>query len=304
MWTAARVVDVLRKRGDLWEPAPGLVCLRGDVLALLRALEARLARLAEGEGFPEWRLAPGIGLDVLSRAGYFESFPQWLTAAGHLSGDESTLEAVARADDPGAAAASALEPADCALSPALCYHTYSRLAGTQVAEARMTAQGTCWRHEGERLRTLERGWAFTMRELVYVGPSEDTERFRRRGMKLVGALADELGLESTVVQATDPFFAPTGRGRELLQMMKGLKHELMLPLGDDHSIAAASFNHHERFFGEAFDIRLPNGRPATSGCVAFGLERWLLAFLVAHGPDADAWPPLNTRPEELETIPT
>lgn len=304
MWTAARIVDVLRKRGELWEPVPGMVSLRGDVLRLLRSLEERLAGIAAAEDFPEWRLAPGIALGTLSRARYFESFPQWLTAAGHLSGDPGTLEAVARSADPGEAAAEALEPAECALSPALCYHTYARLAGSRIERVRMTAQGTCWRHEGDRLRTLRRGWAFTMRELVFVGGPDETERFRRRCIQLASGLAAELGLEYRIVEATDPFFAPTSRGRELLQMMKGLKQELMLPLGCDEWTAAASFNNHERFFGEAFDIRLPDGGPAASGCVAFGLERWLLALLVAHGPEPAGWPTIGARTNPLETIPS
>jgi len=58
----------------------------------------------------------------------------------------------------------------------------------------------------------------------------------------------------------------------------------------DDSVAAASFNPHERFFGEAFDIRLADGSPAASACVAFGIERWLLAFLAAHGTSARGWP--------------
>ena len=90
--------------------------------------------------------------------------------------------------------------------------------------------------------------------------------------------------------ATDPFFAPAARAKHVLQQLKELKHELLLPIGASNSIAASSFNLHETFFGEAFDIRLPNGKPATTACVAFGLERWLLAFLVRHGPDADGWP--------------
>ena len=46
----------------------------------------------------------------------------------------------------------------------------------------------------------------------------------------------------------------------------------------------------EVFFGDAFDIRLEDGTAAHTACTAFGLERWLLAVLVRHGPDAAAWP--------------
>jgi hypothetical protein len=80
----------------------------------------------------------------------------------------------------------------------------------------------------------------------------------------------------------------------MLQRLKGLKHELRLPIGGGESTAAASFNHHERFFGGAFDIHLSDGSPAASGCAAFGVERWLLAYLVAHGVEPAGWPLLRT----------
>jgi len=294
MWNANRVVAELIRRGELWEPVEGLTSLRGDALALFQAIERALGEIARSDGFEEWRLAPGLDLQTLARAEYFASFPQWLTAAGHLGGDDVALGAIARSADPAEAARQALRPSGCALSPALCYHTYARLAGRTVDALRMTTQGTCWRYEGDRLQTLERGWAFTMRELVEVGTSAAVGEFRQTGMTLGVALARTLGLDGELTEATDPFFAPTARGKTLLQQVKGLKHELRLPLGDGTSVAAASFNDHEQFFGDRFDIRLPGGVPASSGCVAFGLERWVLAFLVAHGPDAAAWPTIHS----------
>lgn len=309
MWTSTDIVEVLRERGELWESRPGLLGLRGDALSLLRSIEGLLATLADEEGCAEWRLPSGVSFETLARASYFDSFPQWLTAAGHLGDDPHVLESVARSDEPAQAAARATRPGECALPPALCYHTYERLAGSTVDRVRMTAHGTCWRHEGDRLAPLERGWAFTMRELVLVGRPPDVAGLRRRGMEVASSLATSLGLEHEIVEATDPFFAPTARGRELLQRVKSLKHELLLPIGAGRTVAAASFNDHERFFGDAFDIRLDDGTTAASGCVAFGVERWLLAFLVAHGPDADAWPgpadgwpnPADARPEPLPT---
>jgi hypothetical protein len=65
-----------------------------------------------------------------------------------------------------------------------------------------------------------------------------------------------------------------------------------VPLGEGgRSLAVASLNDHEIHFGEAFDLRLPGGAVASSACVAFGLERLLLAVLVQHGLDPAAWPP-------------
>jgi seryl-tRNA synthetase len=285
MWSAEAVVQALESWGELWESAPGLVGLRGEALTVYRRLEDRIASLAAEETGEEWRVPAGLPISALGRADYFASFPQWLTTAAHLRDDEGELERVASSADPEAAIAGAIAPPGTALPPAVCYHAYLALADSVLEETRIvTSQATCWRHEGDRLRPLERGWAFTMREIVCIGTHGEVEAFRRRMIDRVQHLAEELGLEATLVPANDPFFAPTSRGKALLQRIKALKDELLLPAGPVRSIAAASFNHHETFFGEAFGITLPDGSPAASGCVAFGLERWLLAYLVAHGP--------------------
>jgi hypothetical protein len=73
--------------------------------------------------------------------------------------------------------------------------------------------------------------------------------------------------------------------------VKGLKREVIVPLGDgESSLAVASLNDHELHFGQAFDLRLEDGEPASSACAAFGLERLLLAVLVQHGLEAANWP--------------
>lgn len=296
MWSAEEIVRTLRAREELWDVAPGLIGLRGDALALLHSIEDAIAAIAREAGADEWRVPPAIPIETLARAEYFRSFPQWLTVASHLSADEATLQWVAESADPATAARSALAPAGAALLPAVCYHCYSRFAdrtlpGTTV----VTAGQLCWRHEGQRLSALERGWAFTMREIVCLGTPAAVDAFVRRSRASARQLATDLGLDARIVEAEDPFFAPTARGKALLQRVKGLKRELVVPIGDGRSIAAASINDHEGFFGEAFAIRCDDGGWASSGCVAFGVERWLLAALAAYGPDASAWPVLSPR---------
>lgn len=295
MWDAARVVDELRRRGELWETAPGLTALRGDALAFYRAIEAALRDLALHATRDEWLLPPAIGFDTLAQADYFASFPQWLTAAAHMPDDGVRLERVATAADPVAAARDALEPAVAALQPALCFHVHATFAGSTLSTSEcVTCQGTCWRHEGERHAPLERGWAFRMREVVCLGSEAAVSAFLAQQRAALVGLAHRLGLEPEIEPAEDPFFAPTARGRALLQRIRSLKDELLVPVGGGRRIAAASFNHHDRFFGEAYSIGLPDGSPAMSACAAAGLERWLLAALVAHGVDARDWPDLGT----------
>lgn len=279
---AERVVRAAQARGELWIPTSGLLGMRGPSLRALRAIETAISGLCDTEQPDEWLVPAALPLHVLERASYFASFPQWLTLASHLTGERTTLERISASATPADDAAQATAPASAALPPAVCYHVYAALADSTIQSSHVvTAQGCCWRHEGTDHAPLRRAWAFTMRELVCIGSEADCQAFRDRGMNAACELATQLGLPWTVTPAEDPFFAPSARGRMLLQRLKGLKFELRLDIGDGDSVAAASFNLHERFFGDAFDIRLADGSPAYTACVAFGLERWLLASMVA-----------------------
>jgi len=304
MLSPEEVIRRLREQGSLWEVAPGISGLRGSVVSLRREIEAALADLARAETSNEWVAPAGVSFETLERAKYFASFPQWLTAASHLSGDEAALHHIAASASPGAAARSSLEPADVVLPPAVCYNTYAAHADSMIAAPIvMTAQGTCWRYEGERLAALERSWAFTMREIVCLGAQHDVRGFLDRSVERVSGLERVLGLDCEMVAASDPFFAPNARGRAALQRIKGLKHELVFRFPDGRPLAIASFNDHELFFGDAFKISLPNGSAAWSGCVAFGLERWLMAILVTYGVEPSDWPVTLSQNAELAQPP-
>ena len=46
MYSTERVIEALRARRELWEPAPGLVGLRGETAALRDAIEREIAAVA------------------------------------------------------------------------------------------------------------------------------------------------------------------------------------------------------------------------------------------------------------------
>ena len=288
------VVADLRDRRLLWDASPGVVGMRGELAILCSSVSAAIAEMTSVNSVDEWRMPQVMSFETLERAKYFESFPHWLTAASHLNEDEAGLERIARSERPGTEAAKSLDDATAALPPAVCYHTYAALADSTIdSPVMMTAEETCWRHEGIRLAALERGWAFRMREVVFVGFASGAEAFRQSGIADASAFAESIGLRTRVELAEDPFFAPTSRGKALLQRVKALKHELVLERRDGRPLAISSFNNHERFFGESFAIRLVDGTFATTACVAFGIERWMLAILMTHGTDSANWPDLS-----------
>jgi hypothetical protein len=140
-----------------------------------------------------------------------------------------------------------------------------------------------------------------MREVVALGAPVHTAALRDELAARATMLAATLGISASWEAATDPFFAPTARGQALLQRVKDLKRELVAHLPDGSGLAIASVNDHETYFGERFGIALPDGSPASTSCVAFGIERWLLALLCAAPADAtDAGPALATLPQLQE----
>ena len=84
------------------------------------------------------------------------------------------------------------------------------------------------------------------------------------------------------------------------QKEQDLKYELVVPIATgDRPTAVASSNYHLDYFGNAFGIHTPDGHPAHSACVGFGLERVALALFRAHGFDPARWPTGVRRVMEL-----
>lgn len=240
----------------------GRVLLRHTAAGLCRWFGERFLRMAADAGAEEYRFGSAIGRETLARADYFEAFPD------------------------GAASITDSGSSRYCLSPAVCYHVYEQLAGQRLDRPiTITAESPCFREADRTAGGIGRFWEFTMREVVFVGASAWVAARRDEWISRVSAFAGSFGLDGSVEPATDPFFGATGRGKRLLQQVKGLKYELRLAAGQG-ALPVASFNLHETFFGERFAMTLQDGRDAHSACVAFGLERWVLVFLEQCGQAA------------------
>ena len=186
------------------------------------------------------------------------------------------------------------------MTPACCYHLYPMLAGKRYAKPQMiSVAGPCFRNE-EKMVPFQRLRAFRMREIVCVGSSDDVSRFLHACRnKLLQAVRD-WGIPHQLVVANDPFFGGRSNPKALLQHLDPVKHELRFL--DQHrgiDLAIASLNRHRTFFGDAFNIRLAAGGAASTGCFAFGLERWLFTFQQTFGNDVGNWPSLTPTREAV-----
>lgn len=291
----------LRTRGWVVEIGPGRVSLRGPALAVVRALDDDCARIARSLGAFEESHPALVPAQVLARCGYFASFPHAVSLVTHLGEDYDAIERF-RAANVGAPdlvqpRAETLAPFGACMLPALCYAVYAAREGSSLREplAVVTTAGRCYRYESRNLVGIARLWEFGMREVVFLGEADHVARTR---MRLLEATIDQLerwDLDGTIESANDPFF-PAARAEKAWWQRSGdrkLELRLLVGTGDGGSaraIACASFNLHERFFGSAFGIGSMNGEAAASGCVGWGMERWMLACFAQHGFDPEGWP--------------
>jgi hypothetical protein len=288
---SASVHPELRWRGEQ-------AVLTGSLLSLYKRLDAVFARLGAFERAPEVMYPTLIEAEHLARLDYFRSFPHLCTFACNLDRDADNLEAFARGPGldqaTGGVALTSLAPVTHVLTPAACYHIYVDRAGeTLPGFTTVTTRAACFRRE-PYYAPLERQWSFGMREVVGLGTADEVKAFLERGRARVDQLVAAWGLTIAWTPATDPFYDASTNPKYLAQKLDPVKTEMV----HDGRLAIGSINFHRNFFGETFGIRR-EAEPAFSGCVAFGLERWVRAILDVHGLDAGGWPALELAAAEV-----
>ena len=290
--------EELLRRGELSQEANGVYVLGPLLTRLIAWFEARFVELADSFGAAPYRFPTLIPAKYMERVDYFSAFPHSLSFATHLRTDLDAIdrfaqEAVCNHQGELEAPSDSFAPFRTLLSPAVCYHLYFSLADRPLPGGQVvaTAVGNCFRHEAINLVSLERMWNFTMREVIFVGPKEFVLDNRETARQRMAKVFEEIGLAYRVESANDPFFIGEFRKQVAFQSAFQLKYEIRARLPfKDSTLAVGSYNYHQDFFGRKLNITLPDGSPAHTGCVAFGLERMAYAFLAQFGLDPHYWP--------------
>jgi seryl-tRNA synthetase len=267
----------------LYEVHSGLATLGPELVGLRAALEERFLGWAAEVDAPPMLFPALLRADRLEKLDYFKNFPHLAVVASRILPDR--LEAHYAK---GGTVAAGIPGADLAdgqyvLPSAACYNIYLHLEGTVLAGPRyITTVATCFRNENT-FTELQRLWSFSMREIVCLGTAAEVERHLGDFKQRILGFASGLGLALDIEVASDPFYQPGG-SRALMQKLFPQKEELLY----GRSLAIASLNFHRNFFGERCNIRTADGEPAFTGCVAFGIERWLHALLDRFAGDVAA----------------
>ncbi|OAS17727.1 aminoacyl--tRNA ligase-related protein [Paenibacillus oryzisoli] len=282
---------------------------RGLAVTLFQQIDRLLQELSLHHN-AQFRSYPSmIPLDILHKCRYIPTFPQNI----HLVSEfPHRLEDLNKVREPGDLKNLArLSPY--ALSPAVCFHCYAEFSEKRLSNPLLlTARGTCYRHEAVWRLGRHRMNEFSMREIVMFGDSSFIETKRKHFMEDAWTLFESLGLRGRIETASDPFYFSEETAKGQHQLMGNMKYELVVEAGGGNgSFSIASFNNMEDSLCKSFDVLNDEYKPMHSGCIAFGIDRWVFALLCCYGGDYVKWPaavkqkleqPLNRFLGHLKTL--
>jgi seryl-tRNA synthetase len=236
------------------------------------------------------RFPPIINRRDFERGEFLNSMPQLAGAVASFAGTEAQHRELLRRIHDGEDWGSLQSLTKVVLTPAACYPVYPLCSGALPEAGRLVdVSSWCFRHEYSE--DPARMQMFRMRELVHLGAPEAVQSWRDSQLQRGLVLLRSLGLPVVDAPASDPFF---GRGGRLLvanQLEQKLKFELLVPIASPPlPTAVMSFNYHQDHFGSLYGIRTATGGVAHTACMAFGMERIVLALFKIHGFSAASWP--------------
>jgi len=287
----------LLERRWVTQVGEGHVILRGPAAQLLALVDHKVVSIFAKEFQAELEIFPStIKSETLHRCDHFTSFPEHMDFVSHLKQDLDVLSgfsSACRTDGWSAALHEGKMGAnDFAVSPSCCYHAYEGMEGWSLEKPgrSITAILNCHRYEGANHKALSRLRSFTMREVIWVGQPSFVIAARTRADELMLEWAKDWELSCTFKSSNDPFFTDDFAVKASFQRQQEAKRELHMYIPfDKNSISVFSSNFHAASFSKAFGITV-GGRPAVSGCVGWGGERWVYALLSQFGFDPANWP--------------
>ncbi|WP_135548514.1 hypothetical protein [Paenibacillus cymbidii] len=268
----------------------GLIGLKGEALRLFDYFNERFRAFALEAEAVENQYPTLLPISVLDKTGYLRTSPQYSMYVCHPKEDVDDLLLTSKAAGDKRIKEIIHEP-EHVLSPAACFHCYMDLEKTELARPSVfTFLQKVFRHEGRmNWRGFGRLCDYHVREIVFIGDDRFVRKKRSECIEKVKQLAEELSIASRLCVTSDPFVVPTMQKFKQIQMEEESKLELQLAYGKEQFLATASFNLHGAAFTSPFQIQVKHIPHAVTGCIGFGLERWVLGFMAQHGTNPNDW---------------
>jgi seryl-tRNA synthetase len=262
-----------------------------DIIEGIDTAVRRKGRAVHGDRATVLRFPPVFPRTAFEKTDYIASFPNLTGAISTFTGGDREHRALLADRDAGIPWDGHLRPAETMLVSAACHPCYGTLAPAVPATGELVdIYGYCFRHEPAI--DPARMQSFRIHEYVFVGTPAQAVDHRDSWVEHGLEVLQELGLDVDVAGANDPFFGRLGTMLAANQHEEGLKKEFIVRLYDDlnDGTAVSSVNYHTDHFGLTFGLRTPDGAPAHSACIGFGMERIALALLRTHGLEPATWP--------------
>ncbi|MEE9386242.1 MAG: amino acid--[acyl-carrier-protein] ligase [Nannocystaceae bacterium] len=265
---------------------------RGQVFEnIVQGFGRLVDRYSRDDGAERIYFPPLVPRSALEKTSYLESMPHLAGVVHSFCGDDAGHRRLLAEVESGGEWGRFLEMTDLALAPAACYPLYPTCTGTLREHGRTVDLDAGYVFRREPSDDPARLQMFRQREMVRLGTPEMVGDWREMWIERAQRMLGNLGLETRLQVASDPFFGRGGRMMSATQKQQKLKFELQVPIvSEEAPTAVTSFNYHTSHFGDAFGIKTQGGDAAHTACLGFGVERISLALLKRHGMDVDAWP--------------
>lgn len=265
-----------------WHNNEGLVTLSPKATRLNTLLDQLFVQVADELAAESMLFPPLLKVGDVDHLDYFKNFPQLPLAVSSTQAKQMSEHRNQTAEQTWETLpVKTLAEAAHILPPAACYAVYIHHRDKNIGQIKVvTTAAKCYRNETHYIG-LKRLKAFTMREIIFIGEMEAVTQHLSLARQRIQDIATALGLQTTLEQATDPFFDPNS-ARALTQKLFPTKQEIIC---DDLAIGSANF--HRNFFGERFGITYGDAKTAFTACIGMGLERWIHSVLHATADDID-----------------
>lgn len=247
------------------EMGNGGISFTGVSAALFDFFDYRFQKIAKSNRAVEEKYPVLLSYDTLYKTGYTKRYPNY---SMNLKQEELVL------------------------SPSACFHVYEKYKDTTLSgNSSFTFLQNVFRNEKKsRMDEFGRLRDYHVREVVFIGDEIYVDSSINKMIEQTKEFIKEIGLKGSIESATDFFVSPNMQRYKLIQMHNRAKYEVNLNYETDKELSAASFNRHGKAFSEPFNINVSEAKNVVSGCVGYGIERWVLAFMSQYGCEPDNMP--------------